>query len=134
MTFLKKLFSPKEVKSALCVLEEAKITLNNPEFPIIESILKEVLRKHPKDIISIIKNGTPARQWGYAAIVNVTGDLLETGKYHIYRGTLNPLGPGSSLLQLYDSAVDELVNMGIINIINADIEKKALRKNLNNVG
>ncbi len=134
MTFFKKIFGSKEIKSALCVIEEAKTTLENTEFHIIESILKEILRKHPNDIINIIKNGTPARQWGYAAIANVTGDLLETGKYHIHRGMLNPLGPGASLLKLYDSAVDELVRMGIVNVSSAEIEKKALRKNLNTVG
>ena len=67
-------------------------------------------------------------------IANTSGDMVESGQYHIYRGVLNPMGPGEDLLNIFDSAMDELVKLGDIDEKNAQVQKEALRKNIQGVG
>jgi len=130
----KKIFRSKEVKVAFNVLDEAGVKLNNPDFNIVELKIKQVLNEDPKGIEKLFSHGTSPYQWAYSAIANVTGDLLESGQFHLYRAVLNPMGPGKNLLKLYDSAVDELVKMSVVDSDTANIEKKALRKNIRSVG
>lgn len=130
----KKIFRSKELKLAFNVLNEAGVKLNNQDFNIVKLKIKEVLDEDPKIIKKLFSDGISPYQWAYSAIANVTGDLLESGQFHIYREVLNPLGPGKNLLKLYDSAVDELVKMSVVDSDTANIEKKALRKNIRNVG
>lgn len=134
MSFFKRIFGGKEIKAAFGLLDEANLTLNNQEFNLVRSKIEEVLKKHPDDIVKLFNSGTPPRQWAYSSIANVAGDLLETGQFHMYRGTLNPMGPGPNLLKLFDSALDELVKMGAIDLSTAETEKKALRDNMKGVG
>ncbi len=134
MSFFKKIFGGREIKVAYGVLDEANLRLDNQEFTLVRSKIEEFLNKHPNDIVNLIKSGTSPRQWAYSSIANVAGDLLESGQFHIYRGVLNPTGQGPNLLKLYDSAVEELVNMGAIDLSSAEIERKALRDSMKNVG
>jgi hypothetical protein len=67
-------------------------------------------------------------------IANTSGDMAESGQYHIYRGVLNPMGPGEDLLKIFDSAMDELVKLGDMDEKNAQEQKEAIRKNIQGVG
>ena len=60
--------------------------------------------------------------------------MLESGQYHIYRGVLNPMGPGEDLLKMFDATYDELVHMKAIDPGYANKQKAALRKNMKDVG
>lgn len=67
-------------------------------------------------------------------IANISGDTVGSGQYHIYRGVLNPIGPGQNLLKILDSAMDELVRLGDTDKENAETQKKATRENTRKVG
>ena len=67
-------------------------------------------------------------------ILNISGDMVESGQHHIYRGVINPMGPGQNLLKIFDSAMDELVKLGDTDKENAETQKKAIRENIKNVG
>ena len=135
MGLITKIFPPKEVKAAIGILDEINLKFNNKGFKMVRNYIEKAIFSNPKKFVEIMQseNESP-REWIYMKIANIAGDLVESGQYHIYRGILNPQGPGSHLLQLYDMAVDEIVKMGKLDIEKAKQEKKALRKNIENVG
>ncbi len=67
-------------------------------------------------------------------IANLAGDWLETGKYHMYRGVLNPLTGGESLLRVYNGTVDRLEEVGEISKDDAERNKKQLLDNIKSNG
>ena len=60
-------------------------------FKIIEDLIEKVIYEEEKHFLGLIKKGKTPRYLVYVAIANLTGDLLESGRYHIYRGVLNPI-------------------------------------------
>ncbi len=42
----------------------------------------------------------------HTLIANLTFDLLASGKYHLYRGILNPMNCSSSLMKVYRKTMD----------------------------
>jgi hypothetical protein len=132
--FRRKLFQSKEIMDAQKALNQAATLIGNPDVSLVKGEIEKVIIQHPDDIVNAIKSGISPLQWATSALANVAGDMLETGKYHIYRGFLNPAGPGNSLLKIYDTAIDHLVQMGAVDSMSANTEKKALRDNLKTVG
>lgn len=61
---------------------------------------------------------------------NIFGDMMESGHCHIYHVVLNQMGPGEDLLRIFNSAMDELVKFGDTDEKNANEQKKAVRKNM----
>lgn len=49
------------------------------------------------------------REWLYAEINNMAGDMIESGEYHIYRGFLSPLG--KKILWYYNKSLAKLVKL-----------------------
>ena len=134
INLLKKLFPPKEIKEALGMLEEAEREFSSKDFHLVKGHIEKILRSHPDKFVEIIKRGETPRQWIYSTISNIAGDLVESGNYHIYRGVINPMGPGNELLKIYNKAIDKLVEMKVLDKERAEKEKSALQKNINNVG
>ena len=60
-------------------------------------------------------------------IVNISGDLAQSGQFHVYRGVLNPVR-GADLVKIHDSAIAELVKIGFINDDQAKEQMKGLRE------
>ena len=134
MNFIKKLFAPKEIKAALGILDEASYTFDNEAFRLVRNHIETAILAQPDKFVNIIQKGTSPRQWIYTAIANISGELVESGKYHIYRGVLNPIGAGNDLLKLFNVAVDELIKIGVLDNKNAKTQKEAVLKNINSVG
>jgi len=130
---IKKSFTPKKVKEALAILDEAGKTIGGSSFSLIRGPIEKYLLAHPAEFIEVAKK-TSFHQWIYSAIANTAGDLVESGQYHIYRGVLNPMGPGNGLLNIFDKAIDELSKMGALEAEKAKQEKEAVRENIKNVG
>ena len=134
MKFFDKLNASKEVKAALGILDEASCTFDNPAFQMVRDQIEKIIMSRPDEFTNLVKKGTSPRQWVYSIIANITGDLVESGKYHLTRGVLNPVGPGEDLLRLFDAAVDELVGANTIDDKNAKEQKSAIRENIKSVG
>jgi hypothetical protein len=145
--FLKKFFPPKEVKIALDILDEVEYGFCNREyqstrghiernrvFQLVRGHIEKVLFAHSDKFSEKIRQGASPRHWVYRTIANVSGDLVESGNYHIYRGVLNPMEPGEELVELFDMAVDKLVEMKVLDSEQAKKEKGALRENIKSVG
>jgi len=136
MNFLKKAFPSKEVKAALGALDEAANRFQTEAFRIVRNVIERSLQANPNAFVHLIheSGGRTPREWVYSQIGNIAGELLESGQYHIYRGVLNPIGPGNDLLKMFDATYDELLQMKAVDPAYANRQKEALRKNIQDVG
>lgn len=136
MRIFTNIFRAPEIKAAQAAVEEAAYKYPTDAFRLVRIELDKLIRENADDIVRTIREsrGRTPREWVYCQIGNIAGDMLETGEYHIYRGVINPLGPGKDLLAMHDSTCDELVLMKAIDQVIADDQKTSLRRNLNNVG
>lgn len=133
---LKKAFAPKEIKAAYGALDEAAYQFQNEAFQIIRKVIEKIIQSNQETIIKTIKesDGRTPREWIYSQIGNVAGDILESGRYHMYRGTLSPMGPGPDLLKIFDTSYDVLLQMNAINLDYANEQKQAIRQNIKEIG
>ncbi|MGI6348252.1 MAG: hypothetical protein ACOXZ1_03630 [Patescibacteria group bacterium] len=131
---MKKSFSKKEVKEALGILEEASKEFGSGGFDLVKEYVEKSILSDTKQFLDVVREGRSVRKYVYSMIANTSGDLAESGHYHIYRGVLNPMGPGEDLLKIFDAAMDELVRLGDTDAENAKKEKAAVRKNIETMG
>lgn len=134
MKFIKKLIAPKEIKAALGILDEASCIFDSSAFEMVKNKIEELVLSRPEEFIQLVQKGTSPRQWIYSVMANISGDLIESGEFHVYRGVINPVGPGEDLLKLFDASVDELVRINAIDQAKADEQKSAIRENIKGVG
>jgi hypothetical protein len=134
MKILKKLFAPKEVRAVLGILDEAECKFDSPAFEKIRKIIKNAILENTRNVIKQVREGHSPRQYVYSMIANVSGDYVESGQCHMYRGVLDPMGIGGELLKIFDAAVDELVLIGAVDKDFAQEQKKGIRENIKTVG
>jgi hypothetical protein len=134
MSFLKRIFKPREVQIVLKLLDEAELSVNSPAFSLIKKHIKTGISKFPDKIVENLKESQSPQQIVYLMIANTAGDQLETGIYHMYRGVLNPLDSGPELLRIYNFAIDELVRIGYMSEKEAEENRSGLHENIRNVG
>jgi hypothetical protein len=129
-------FAPQELKAALGALDEAEHRFQTEAFKMVRHVIEKSVVANPDALVRIIREsgGRGPREWVYSQIGNIVGDMLESGQYHIYRGVLNPMGPGKDLLKLFDAAYDELLQMKAVDADYANEQKAALRRNIQGVG
>lgn len=132
MKIVKRIFAPKEVKIALNVLHELSLELESQAFKEIRSQIEEGILSDYKNVVIQVKDRESARHLIYFSIANISADYIESGHYHIYRGALNLLG--NELLNLFDMAVNRLLEFGAINETEAKEQKAGIRKNIKSVG
>jgi len=129
----------KEMKAIIEILDEAGQKFKNNTFEkILKPKIEKIILSNPKKLKQTIEKTMLPKEWVYGAIANISGDLLESGEYHIYRGVLasdfDGSGPGKDLLKIFDEATDELVKIGNIKKEWAEEQKKQLRENIKTVG
>lgn|GEM_PF-1368539 len=122
-----------EVKEVMEILDEAEEKFGTG-FDLVREHIEKGINENTKQFLEVVGKGRSVRKYVYSMIANISGDMVESGQYHIYRGVLNPIGPGQNLLNIFDSAMDELVNLGDTDKENAEAQKKAIRENIKGVG
>ena len=128
-----------EIIAAYSALDEVEQRFHDDvcdaELKRIVTIMRDTLSKHSEDFSAMFRSSSRSpREWVYSNIVNATGDLLETGQFHVYRGMLSPVGRG--LLSIFDASVDELLEMGAKDV-NSEVvaeQKSVLRSNIRQIG
>src|ERR1035437_3800962 len=81
---------PKEVRAALGILDEIECTFKEPAtslepaFPLVRKKIEEAILAQPEEFARIIQNGREPCNFVWSAVSNFAGDLLESGKFHIY--------------------------------------------------
>ncbi len=121
------------VKKALEILEDIATKHDSDQKLVFEQVKKAILDDKSKYAESL-KQAPNIKQWILSEVANRAGDLVETGQYHLHRGILNPMGPGPTLLKIYEYCLKELVNIEAITEENAEEEKRALMQNIRSVG
>lgn len=126
----------KEIEAVLGVLDE--LVLEFKEYSIFEDVKKsaeKIIIQHNVEIKKVMaKNNISPRRTAYSWINNVSGDMLESGKYHIYRGVLNELTGGDDLLKIFDISTDKLVEVGDMDKDKAEQHKKNIRDCIRSLG
>ena len=125
--------SSKELREAVAILDEVSYALSGDFNHVRERVEREI-SGNTDQFLASVRKGRSVRKYIFSMIANVSGDMAESGQYHIYRGVLNPMGPGKSLIQIYDFAMEELVRLGDTDEKNSAEQKAALRKNIEEVG
>lgn len=127
---------------AMKMLDKYKEKFNNPLFN--EEIafrIKRILEKGKYEFNhnEAFNSSLIIEQFVVGAISNYAGDLLESGKFHLYRGVLLPAG--EKLLEYYDFAMIQLKNLGGMQEDGRPItdkyierERKTLLENIKNIG
>jgi hypothetical protein len=80
-------------------------------FSLVRGHVDRLIDTHKATFIGSVQSGdcTP-RQIAAAQIANCSGDLLESGTLHIYRGILSPAGEG--VMSVFRRSLAEMVAMG----------------------
>jgi len=124
---------PKEVQAALGVLQEANYLFDDSTaFPLIKKNIEKMVLKEPDKFADFIRTGPSPRLWVYRAIVNVSDNLLATGRYHYFRGALDPTG--TSILLICEAALDKLVELNDMDVECANKQKATVRNNIKGIG
>jgi hypothetical protein len=134
MNFFSRCFLGKEIKGILGALDALDVEFTQYSyFDNVKRLAEKMILKNKEDIkrIMLRDNVSPIRA-AYSWINNVSGNLLESGRYHIYRGTLDMMG--KELLDIFDISTDKLVEVGDMNKDRAEQHKKDIRRNISSVG
>jgi hypothetical protein len=131
---IRKRGKPNEVDEALAALEEIGTGFDASAFGLVADRVRTLILTDPAEFGKMIRRGNPVRRWVWGAISNAAGDLAESGEFHVYRGVLNPMGPGEGLLRIFDAAADELCRLGAADSDFVARQKSAIRKNIAEVG
>lgn len=134
MNFFKRLFAPKEVSAAVGILDEISCDINLSGFEVVHEPIKNLIISDMNKFVETVKKSPSIRVWVLSAVANMTGDAMESGEFHVYRGVLNPTGPGKALLKAFCYCLDGLVKEGQISSANAEKQKETLRKNIAEIG
>lgn len=80
-------------------------------FSLVRAQVDCLIDTHKATLIASVQSGecTP-RQIAVAQVANCSGDLLESGTLHIYRGVLSPAGEG--VMAVFRRSLGEMVSMG----------------------
>lgn len=98
-------------KKSLKALESIKEKFSDAVFDeYFYNQLKEKIKsaKRNVDYAKYFESHT-VREWLYAEINNMAGDMIESGEHHIYRGLLSPLG--KRILWYYNKSLAKLVKL-----------------------
>ena len=129
-----KLFLEKEIKAVLGVLDELDFEFSEfLHFNDVRSLAEKIILKNQHDIIRIMReqNISP-RRTACSWINNVSGDILESGQYHVYRGVLSPVG--DAYLKIFDRSTELLSQVGDMSEEQAREHKQGMRNRIQKVG
>ncbi len=134
MSIISKLLLSKEIKAIDQILGEVGNKFNQEAFSSIKSVIHEAISAEPTQFKNAIRESKSLNQYVYTIITNIAGNEVESGRHHLYRGVLNPLGLGKEYLHIYKSCLNELVNLNAVNKNQAEEELNALLENIKTVG
>lgn len=118
----------------IACLNDIEFVHPNDAFAMCRAHVLNLIHGREGELEAMAKKKLDFDGWCVGLVGNHAGDLLESGKFHFYRGAINPMGPGEDLLRLFDWCADEGVRTGSHTAEFAEKQKAQLRKNLNEVG
>jgi hypothetical protein len=126
-------FKSRPIKLLEAALEEFEARHEFSGLALVKPIVLANIAKNPSGFAqAITEKGMTPQQVVATEVLNVAGDMLETGEHHVYRGVLS--GSGEQLLCLFDETCDELIRLGAMTEDWKTTESAALRENIRGVG
>ncbi len=123
------------VKKILNALDEVEASVNNRDYVIIKKILEEKVRKNKKAINKWEESGDfDPLIFVYDKSLSTGVDLLFSGEYHMYRGVLNPMRQGPSILSIVNCIVNKLVEIGDYSKEDDVAIQQHIKEGISNVG
>lgn len=119
--------------SAECLLRE----MEGQSYPFGSKPILECIEQQIKSDLKDIRTYKPGFDYNYSATVmieNISYDLVGSGKYHIYTGTLNPLGPGRAIRRIHNRILDHAVAKEYLPADEAEEIRDQLSKQIRWVG
>jgi len=128
-----KKLKPTSKEVLLLALDEAEKELINDSFSLIRIHFEKAIKKDADKILNWIQeyNSNPL-SWIYSKTSNISGNMVESGEYHIYRGALNE--NGQQLQRLFDDSTDKLYELGEIEKDYANNQKGNIREYIKGIG
>lgn len=128
------MFLSKEIKEVLFALKYIENKFDNfTSFRIIRNNTEKIILKNKGIIKEIMnENDISPERTAYSWINNIAGDLLESGKHHLYRGVLSQTG--EELLQIFDLTTNELVTLDDMTEEKGKQQKENIRENIKRIG
>ena len=114
-----------------CIRELDKIEENYGVifFKDVKSKVKEILLKEKeKSLYSLREEGWPPNRLVLLLISNVTGELISSSQYHVYRGCLNMVG--CEYLKFFNKAVSDMEKYGYISTEEAEDDRKWIKEQI----
>jgi hypothetical protein len=112
-------------------LDEVEEELGICNFEMVRSPIMALFKKASQDEIS--RNVTPnPEKFILGALSNISGDMLESGRYHIYRGALGL--DGQELLKVFNFTIDKSASKGYVTEDFAEHNKELILINIGDVG
>jgi len=127
--------APKQIEEALKILDEIQAAQppQDSGYAPVRKFIEKYLASSPADFITKAQT-TPVRELVYTFVMNTAADFVESGEYHIYRGVVNPMGPGEDFVRIFNWSQDELLQMGATDEETVKRSKEAFNRNLQGVG
>ncbi|NTU49838.1 MAG: hypothetical protein HGA87_02925 [Desulfobulbaceae bacterium] len=134
MSVLGRAFLDKEIKAVLAELDAmSKVFDTNLSFEDVRKKTEnEIIAKRVHIRTVLLSENIHPKRAAYSWVNNVSGDMLETGQYHVYRGALTHVG--SELLIIFDRTTDELCKLGDCDQAFAANQKAMIRQSIASAG
>jgi len=81
-----------EIKEVDAILDEAgnQFDIEGASWDLVRGQIEKSIHSNPSEFIRVIRKGRDIRKYIYSAIANISGDMVESGQYHIWRGGAEP--------------------------------------------
>jgi len=144
MSFLQRVFGSAIIRSVYGVIAEMEMAFSDGDldlgvqdaFEIVKCTVEKQVSTDPRRveryIIDNTAKGITPRIWVISCFCNLSGDLVESGNYHIYRGMLSLTGTG--LLYIFKKTSEMLVELGSVDRDFANTQFLEICKNIARCG
>ena len=127
------LFKPKEIRQFFAGLDRLEGRIGSTSsFSQVRAMIVADSKRDPESYVAAIRNSKAPEQVAATSVANVSGDIVESGRLHLYRGVLSPAG--EAMLKLYKDATAYLVSEGVLDEAQRTEEVSFILRNIKNVG
>ncbi len=134
ISFKSTFFPSKTIRSLLKTLDEIELEFDDLSFyfSYVKSEIKSSIVENQKDYIKVLNSGKSYRELILVSIANFSGNLVESGNFHVYRGCLDSTGEG--ILKVFYKSLEDLVKINAIDLESANIQREAIKETIDFIG
>lgn len=128
-----RIFEPKEIKMFRAGLDKLEKRLgSSSSFDRVRRVIEADLKVSRKEYMTAISNAKDPESIAANSVGNVSGDFVESGQLHVYRGVLSPAG--ENMLDLYIRTTKFAVDQGDLEEEIYEANLKTIKSNIKSIG